>query len=823
MPAPAAPDRWPFAPGEAAACIRALTGDGTPLGPSSQWSAALRTTIDLMLPSQAEIVLFWGPQFVAFYNDTYAPTIGAKHPGAMGRPAREHWAELWDDLHPLLERVLTLGETVSAKDRPFQINRHGHMEEVFFDISYSPVRESDGSVGGVLCIVSETTARVKATRQLAASEEHLRELHEQWRLAQAAGGVGVFVLDIQRDTLTASPGFCRIFGLPEQELHAPADVERLRTDSADGDPVSTRESRSRGTAPLDVEYPIRRADDGALRWIWRRAEIVRDALGQPLLMRGVVQDVTERHEARLALAQLNASLEQRVQERTRELNRIWSLSADLMISVRLDGRIVSVNPAWTQVLGWPDEALVGTDVLALLHPEDVEPSRHALGQLAQGQRLLRYENRFRHHDGSYRSFSWTAVPDTSGQIHAVGRDVTALRESEQRLRHSQKMEAIGQLTGGIAHDFNNMLQGITGAIEVMRRRVAAGRTSDLERFMESASQSAQRAASLVQRLLAFSRRQSLDLKPVDVNALIASMEELMHRSLGEQVRLAVQLAPDARHALGDESQLESAILNLAINARDAMPGGGELRISTANVQLGEAELRAFEGVLPGDYLAIAVADSGTGMSADVLARAFDPFFTTKPIGQGTGLGLSMVYGFARQSRGLVQIDSTPGRGTTVTLCLPRAPEAAAPVTVREVAAVPQGDGEVVLVVEDDPGVRLLVREVLAELGYHALEAADGQAALPILQSQARIDLLVSDVGLPGLNGRQVAEIARQHREGLPVLFMTGYAEYATNRAEFLAPGMHMIGKPFAVDQLAHRIRALMHGPGDRAPGMPPAA
>ncbi|HZF84355.1 MAG TPA: PAS domain S-box protein, partial [Burkholderiaceae bacterium] len=651
MSAASAPDRWPFAPGEAAACIRGLDGDNTPLGPPSQWSAALRTTIDLMLPSQAEIVLFWGPQFVAFYNDTYAPTIGAKHPSAMGRPAQEHWTELWDDLHPLLERVLTLGETVSAKDRPFQINRHGHMEEVFFDISYSPVREPDGSVGGVLCIVSETTSRVKATRQLAASEEHLRELHEQWRLAQAAGGVGVFVLDIQRDTLTASPGFCRVFGLPEQEVHAPEAVQRLRTDSADGDPVSTRESRTRGTAPLDVEYPIRRADDGALRWIWRRAEIVRDAHGQPLLMRGVVQDVTERHEARLALAQLNASLEERVQERTRELNRIWSLSADLMISVGFDGRIVSVNPAWTQVLGWPDDGLVGTDVLALLHPEDVEPSRHALGQLAQGQRLLRYENRFRHQDGSYRTFSWTAVPDTSGQIHAVGRDVTALRESEQRLRHSQKMEAIGQLTGGIAHDFNNMLQGITGAIEVMRRRVAAGRTSDLDRFMDSATQSAQRAASLVQRLLAFSRRQSLDLKPVDVNVLIASMEELMHRSLGEQVRLSVQLAPDARHALGDESQLESAILNLAINARDAMPGGGTLWILAGNRTVGTDTGHGLtaSALAAGDYVVLQVRDTGTGMPDAVAARAFEPFFTTKEVGRGTGLGLSMVHGLATQS------------------------------------------------------------------------------------------------------------------------------------------------------------------------------
>lgn len=925
------PTHWPFVQGECAGLARALTAHRCPLGPPEQWPPTLRMLIDMMLPSQAEVVLFWGEDYIAFYNDAYAPTIGNKHPRAFGRPAQEHWSELWDDLRPLLDRVLHFGETVAAQDRPFRINRHGQMEDVFFDISYSPVREHDGRVCGVLCIVKETTARVNATRRLAASEAHLREMEEQWRLAQAAGGVGVFVLDIPADTITASPGFYRAFGLPAHATPVPSSLVEALKLPGESEGMSDTRSRGDGSAPLEVEYRIRRADDGRPRWIWRRAEIVRDATGTPLLMRGVVQDVTVRHlaqatlresEARFrALAQavpnqvwtagpdgaldwvnqqvldytgappdellghgwlstlhpedratmraawtqasttltpystelrlrrhdggwrwqlvraqpvqggeggvrwigtttdiedqkaaqaqleaMNSTLVQRVEERTRDRDRLWQLTTDVMVIADLGGRILHVNPAWYAVLGWREEELLGGHLLDYSHPEDRAAAEHEFERLGLGIPTLRYEGRMRHRDGSYRTLSWTAVPDAPC-LHAVGRDVTALRESEARLRHSQKMEAIGQLTGGIAHDFNNMLQGITGAIEVMRRRVAKGQTEGLERFMDSATQSASRAASLVQRLLAFSRRQSLDPKPLDVNHLVRSMEEMLRRTLGEHVRLDVALDTQACLAVGDESQLESAILNLAINARDAMPSGGSLRIGTAHLAVKDGEV---EPLPPGHYVRITVADTGSGMPRDVLAKAFDPFFTTKPIGQGTGLGLSMVYGFAQQSGGHVRIDSVPDQGTRVDLYLPCSdePPAEHPAAPHDAGSPLATEGEVVLLVEDDPGVRLLVREVLTDLGFQTLEAADGPSALPILQSNRRIDLLVSDVGLPGLNGRQVAEIARQQRPGLRVLFMTGYAARAAIRSEFLAPGMDMIAKPFAVDELVQRIRAM---------------
>ncbi|MEB0058156.1 PAS domain-containing protein [Variovorax sp. LG9.2] len=1061
---------WPAGAGEAAALARGLDARRSPLGAPPAWPQALRTTLELMLPAHAQMVLFWGPELVALYNDAYAPTIGLKHPTAFGRPAAENWAELWDDLGPLLNQVLQQGESFSAIDRPFHIDRHGHLEEVFFDVSFSPVREANDHIGGVLCLVNETTERVHGRLALAESEtrlrdasrrtalalsasaivgtwmwdvqtdmvfadealatafslqapdrqgglpisrfleaihpddlskvqaaiaeslaqgapyrveyrvrtldarwrwveasgyvEHdamnrplrfpgvmvdidsrklaeqaLRETNKQLRLAQAAGGIGVFLLDIATNELSVSAEFCRIFGVPVRPEFQASVVEALRIDAVE--PMSTLTNRVDGSLRLNVEYPIRRADDQSLRWIARRAELVRNDAGKPMLLRGVVQDITgaKQVEATLrqsegrfrALAQAvpnqvwtaagdgrldwfndqvyeysgmhfeqlegngwativhpddlpdvvsqwqlslatqlpyaaefrlrrldgdyrwhlvrahpvqdgdghvgetgegsapmrwvgtntdindqkaaQERLAQSVEERTRDRDRLWQLSADIMVVGDFDGIIRAINPAWETLLGWTEAELVGQPLLDFVHPDDIDSTVAEIAKLSRGQITLRFENRYRHKDGSYRTLSWSAVPDTDS-LHAVGRDITALRDSESRLRQSQKMEAIGQLTGGIAHDFNNLLQGITGSIEIVRRRVALGRTDDLDRYMSSATQSAHRAAALIQRLLAFSRRQTLNPRAVDVNALIGSMEDLLRRTLSEQVRLEVQLADGVGAALGDEPQLESAILNLAINARDAMPHGGALILSTGHATLRESETRHHEGLDAGDYIAISVADTGTGMSPEVLAKVFDPFFTTKPIGQGTGLGLSMVYGFAQQSRGHVRIESRVGHGTRVTLYLPPAHADAAAAVEAEAAAaaLPQGRGEVVMVVEDDPAVRLLVLDVLADLGYRTIEAVDGTTAMPILQSAVPIDLLVTDVGLPGINGRQLAEFARQQRPGLHVLFMTGYAEHATTRAEFLEPGMDLIAKPFAIDDFAQHIEQIVRGP-----------
>ncbi|MGK3120395.1 response regulator [Pseudomonas corrugata] len=385
-----------------------------------------------------------------------------------------------------------------------------------------------------------------------------------------------------------------------------------------------------------------------------------------------------------------------------------------------------------------------------------------------------------------------------------------LRHNEEALRQSQKMEAVGQLTGGIAHDFNNMLTGIIGSLELLRRRLARGRTEDLDSLIDLGVTSANRAAGLTHRLLAFSRRQSLDSKAVQMNTLVLSMGELLQRSLNESIRLDMRLDEQLWIAEADPNQLESALLNLVLNARDAMPEGGMLVVRTLNKHLDAGFTDAYTNLEPGDYVVLSVQDSGCGMPESVINRAFDPFFTTKPIGQGTGLGLSMIYGFSKQSRGHVAIDSDVGKGTTVNLYLPRflgeeTPES----SVDKQHAAPAQAGETVLIVEDDPAVRVLVSSVLGELGYTFLEASDANGAVPILQSGQRIDLLISDVGLPGMNGRQLAEVGRQIRPDLRVLFITGYAEHAAVRGGFLDQGMQMITKPFTFDLLTAKVREMI--------------
>ncbi len=399
--------------------------------------------------------------------------------------------------------------------------------------------------------------------------------------------------------------------------------------------------------------------------------------------------------------------------------------------------------------------------------------------------------------------------------HRLQNEMFERERAEDALRHAQKMEAVGQLTGGIAHDFNNMLTGIIGSLDLIQRYIADGRIGEIGRFADAAVSSANRAAALTHRLLAFSRRQSLDRRPLDPNTLVRSLEELLRRTKGEHIELKFQLSPHVWPVNTDANQLENALLNLVINARDAMPKGGELLIETANSYLDGSDISTLEPVKAGDYVMLGVRDNGAGMTPRVLAKAFDPFFTTKPIGQGTGLGLSMIYGFAQQSGGHVTLSSEPGQGTTVRLYLPRlhnAPQHLSSPAVRAGNTYATA-GESVVLVEDDPAVRMLVLNVLNELGYITHEAADAKNALPLLESDLRIDLLVTDVGLPGMNGRQLAEIARQHRPGLNVLFMTGYAEKAAERQGFLDEGMDLLAKPFTLEQLAGKIRHMIRRTG----------
>ena len=573
----------------------------------------------------------------------------------------------------------------------------------------------------------------------------------------------------------------------------------------------------------DAELIIQRTPDGPpeTRFVDFVYQPIKDASGKvhSIFVQG--SDTTDQHVALDALraseAQLralNADLERRVIERAQARTLTWQLSPDLLGALNSQGYFETSNPAWKTVLGWSEREVAGMSIFELLHPEDLEHTRAGFELTQVGQPALRFVNRYRHKDGSYRWISWVGIPE-DGLVYCTGRDITQEREAEIELaaaqvalRQSQKMEAIGHLTGGIAHDFNNLLTGILGSLDLVRRRMMTGRTDNIPRFMDAASAAAHRAASLTHRLLAFARRQSLDTRPNDINRLVGSMEDLLLRTLGEHIELRSVLAQDLWTAFTDAHQLESALLNLAINARDAMPDGGMLTIETANVALDAAYTRLHEDVKPGDYVVVSVSDTGVGMPADVVAKAIDPFFTTKPVGGGTGLGLSMVYGFAKQSGGHLGIHSAVGLGTTVKLYLPRALQEAVDLEAPVVEA-PRGQGETILVVEDDATVRLIMSDVLEELGYSVLMASDARPAIPLLKSDQRIDLMISDVVLPHINGRKLAELARSSRPELKVLFVSGYAEQATFRGDFLDAGMDMLTKPFALDTLGAKVRTLI--------------
>ena len=641
-----------------------------------------------------------------------------------------------------------------------------------------------------------------------------KRIEERLRVAQSAGGVGTFEYVSGFGTVEVSEQFCRLLGL------TPTDALALRSINAvlpAGSPplIGGSDDSSNGELPYR-EFQITRADTGEARWIARRGERRLDAPGGGPRFIGVIYDITAYKTVEGRLRELTDNLEERVAEQTRERDRVWNNSRDLIVVLENDGVVRSVSPSWTRLLGYEPEELIGRSYRDFLAPEDVEETRLAVEAALDDRHPQGFESRCRHKDGGVRWISWqTSLED--GRVYAYGRDITAerarddeLRRTEDQLRQSQKMEAVGQLTGGIAHDFNNMLTGIIGGLDMVRRRIDEGKLGDLDRFMDAAMRSAKRAASLTHRLMAFSRQQSLDPKAVEVDALVKSMEDLLARTLGEQVWLKVISDAGGWLALGDVNQLESALLNLAINARDAMPDGGQLTIETQNVTLDRTYSSSHAEVTEGDYVAISVTDTGCGMDPSTVSKAFDPFFTTKPIGQGTGLGLSTIYGFLRQIGGHASLYSELGKGTTVRMYLPRYAGAALALEPESAAAPdPDGRGQTVLVIEDEEAVRMLIVEVLEELGYGALQAANGDDAMVHLKSAAPIDLLITDVGLPGMNGRQVAELARRQRPGLHVLFVTGYAASAAVRADFLEPGMDMMSKPFAVKELAAKVGELL--------------
>jgi signal transduction histidine kinase len=682
--------------------------------------------------------------------------------------------------------------------------------------------------------------------------------------------VGRWDWDVANDRVTSDADFAALYGVDPQVARDGAPIASFFGGVHAEDLPRLRAAIDRALAErtaFEAEYRVT-GQDGAARWVAARGTPERDAAGQVTRFPGVSYDIHARKSAELRLAAL-VELSDRLsaggsaaqaafaaaeiigrtlgavrvgygtinpQEETIVAEDEWDAPGIArfppVIHFREHGSFIDdlkrgeivvigdmaedprtrATAAASQALSV--HALINLPIVeqdrfvALLYVNDAQPRRWERGEIEFVQAVAA-----RARQAVERRRAETELAQLNAHLEEEVQARTAeLMHAEEQLRQAAKMEAVGQLTGGLAHDFNNLLTGISGALEMIGVRVSQGRVTELDRYLTAAQGATRRAAALTHRLLAFSRRQTLDPKPTDVNRLIVGMEELIRRTVGPGITLEVVGAVGLWRALVDPNQLENALLNLAINARDAMPDGGRITIETANKWLDDRAARARD-LEPGQYLSLCVTDTGTGMTPQVQARAFDPFYTTKPLGEGTGLGLSMIYGFARQSGGQVRIYSEVGQGTTLCIYLPRhyGDDAAHDEPATTLARAPHAEGaRTVLIVDDEPTVRMLAGEVLAELGYTVLEAGDGAAAMRLLTAGAAPDLLVTDVGLPGqMNGRQVADAALERVPGLKVLFITGYAENAVIGSGQLAPNMALLTKPFAMEALASRVRGLL--------------
>ena len=826
---------------ELARRIRSHPWETTELGPPAFWPEALKTLVGVMLEANQPMFTVWGPRQRLLYNDQYMAVLQGHHPDALGCPFLEVWREIAGDLRSLVEDAYA-GRPSHTDDIMLMMERNGYPEETHFAYSYTPVRRENGVVEGFFCACIETTEQAKSSRLVRESEVRNRQIFD------SVIDYAIVATDLAGRVTSWNEGAHRLLGWTEAEMRG-GPVDRFFTpeDREGGRPqVEMRDALQTGRAE-DERWHLRK--DGERFYASGEMTVLRDAAEEPVGFVKVLRDRTAEHVAGEALRASEALARENIQRVQLALSAgaiigtwLWDLPSDRFTVDEAFANAFGLDPALGR------EGLSRAQIVETVHPEDQADLADAIeGAIASGApyahqyRVRRADGRFYWieangrveygPDGMALNFPGVLLDVEARRAVEAERDRVAaelrvlnetleqrvaertaeLMRAEELLRQSQKMEAVGQLTGGLAHDFNNLLAGISGSLELMQARMSQGRVKDVDRYISAAQGATTRAAALTHRLLAFSRRQTLDPKPTNVSRLVDGMEDLVRRTVGPAIAVEVVGTPALWSVLVDPPQLENALLNLCINARDAMPDGGRITIETHNKWLDEHAARERD-LEPGQYLSLCVSDTGTGMPPDVIAKAFDPFFTTKPIGEGTGLGLSMIYGFARQSGGQVRIYSEVGDGTNVCIYLPRhygdeAPDGVA-ATLKEAPRAEQG--ETVLVVDDEPTVRMLVTEVLEDLGYTAIEATDSLSGLKVLQSDVRIDLLVTDVGLPGgMNGRQMAEAGQVKRPGLKVLFITGYAENAVLGSGHLKPGMQVLTKPFVMESLATRIKDMI--------------
>ncbi|MBA1200653.1 response regulator [Pseudomonas capeferrum] len=658
------------------------------------------------------------------------------------------------------------------------------------------------------------------------AEQALADVEARARIAIDAAGMGTWDYRPVEDVLLWDDRCKTLFGLPvdiEMSMEVffdgiyPDDVAQVRTAVEQAlVPSSDGNYRSEFRIPQPGgQEPRWLLSSGQSQWVD----------GRCVRFSGVLQDIHQQRQATQALKQLNEMLGERVERRTRERDRAWELSQDLMAVLNKDLTPVALNPAWEAKLGFTREQLAQTSLLQLLPEQDQDSFLAELAALAMGRTSARFVGRIKHASGQQRWLSWVAVPEDT-LLYVVARDITTEREAalglaeannrlreqiterervEAALQQMQRLEAVGQLTAGVAHDFNNLLTVILTGASFLERDLERENLEKARTRLQHIREAGERGAKLTAQLLAFSRRQRLEPVPLNLNTTLSGLEELLRRTLGGNISVRLELEDALWQALTDPTQTEMIILNLAINARDAMNEGGQLTLSTRNTRV-NARPRRPEDPDPGDYVVMSIRDTGCGMSEEVLAKVFEPFFTTKDIGKGSGLGLAQVFGFAKQSGGGVRIDTAPGRGTQVSVYLPavkNAPNAEVPMTSQIDTYSASGGDRTLLLVDDDDLVREMIGEVLRLYGYQVRQANSGEQALAMLDDD--IDLLLTDFAMPEFTGAQLAQAARARYPRLPVVFLTGYAEFQGLEL----PGSLVIQKPVKSEVLAQGLSELL--------------
>ncbi|MGI4802703.1 MAG: PAS domain S-box protein [Janthinobacterium lividum] len=776
----------------------------TLLGAPVSWPQSLKTLVDVMLRGNQATHIVWGPEQTLLYNDSYAQILGVKHPAALGRPFLDVWSEIAADIRPLVDRAYA-GSPVFLDDMKLVMERKGTPEETYFSFAYTPIRREGGAVDGFYCPCIETTRQVLNGQLTAHSEARHRQILDS--------AIDYAIVATDRDGLVTrwNSGAERTLDWTEAEMLGQS-VDRFFTpeDQAAARPAVEMElARRNGMAP-DERWHQRKS--GERFWAMGEMTPLKDDAG---VIVGFVKVLRDRTKERLAdealrqsqteLAAANARLENSVAASTAERDRLWETSLDLLLVLDFDGVIQSVNPAWTELLGYAPDELIGHAVADFVLPEDATATAKAVIQ-GRDQAITAMENRYRHKDRSTRWFSWVARP-AAGEIYATGRHITDIkaaeathRRTEDQLRQSQKVEAIGQLTGGVAHDFNNLLTVIRGSVDLLRRPGVSDERR--QRYIDAISDTTDRAAKLTGQLLAFARRQSLTPEVFDAAASVRTVSDMVRTLTGSRIRLGLRLRSAPCYIDADRGQFDTAIVNMAVNARDAMAGEGELTITVGTVS-GMPEIRSHP-FTPGEFVTIALTDTGAGISDDQIDQIFQPFFTTKGIGEGTGLGLSQVFGFTKQSGGDVFVESVKGAGATFTMYLPRVESEAGTSAEAGDTSLTLGEGSCVLVVEDNAEVGIFATQALAELGYNTVLAMDGAKALSELATCGdRIDVVFSDVMMPGMSGVELGQEITRLYPSLPVILTSGYSEILAQNGTH---GFELLHKPYSIDALSRALR-----------------